>query len=331
MLIAMIICLLCGTITAMEVVGVIGSRNENVIFLYRLVIWPLIWYFLLVPLFRYILVTWAGEPTQIFPLLAFFLSISSVSSRVFMFNIENKVYFLILTFADAILQSAFNLHHRDNPIIDRFMLRTCWRRCVALPQQDATRVSGTFDPTGSLVFVDPARQRFVRMLWFQAQSIVELCTIFGASLRVWAFYDARYIFALYYQEQCETFRDGFQWADWGLKLGISVGTVLVSDMGSSYFAYIQGFPLRQSFHALTRNVTSWVSFSFMNWGGMMLLVMILCPVVGRVGNCADFDNGCTCENIKLYRELCGCCRGVGEAAANYSQRLARSAYGLCRG
>ena len=123
-----------------------------------------------------------------------------------------------------------------------------------------------------------------------------------------------------YRPKCGA--DEFNGGELVLKVMISVSCVLAGDLGTSYIVYIKKFPLAEAFKALTTQKSSWASFAIINFAGFMMLAMIFTPLVGRIGQCETFDNGCTCAGVRLYQEICGCC---GTAAEN-----AASPYELCR-
>jgi hypothetical protein len=227
-----------------------------------------------------------------------------------MYAVDNKMFFLILAAEDATLQSMFNFYYQGQPWADQFILSKVWKRCMNLRD------------TGEVAKHDDSRARLMRMYWFQAQSVVELMVIFSQTVRTWAFYESRHVFALMFRPDCDNL-DGFDWIGVLTKLAISVGMVTASDLGSSYFLFCQGFPLAEAFRMLLRRPRSWVSFGFMNFCGFCLLAMTMMPVMGRVGRCDDFDNGCSCAGLAVYKELCGCC-GLTDAQA------VASAFAICR-
>jgi len=234
----------------------------------------------------------------------------SVSSRTVMFAVDKEIFFIILAAEDALLQSAMNFYMKGQPLVDQVLLSRCWKRCLNL--------SDTLEFTKQ----DEPRAKLMRMYWFQAQSVVELQVIFSQSIRTWALYQSRHVFALMFRPNCAS-PDSFDLGSMLVKLAFSVFMVTASDAGSSYFIYCKGFPLAEAFHVLLRKRISWISFALMNFAGFALLFWSMMPVMGRVGRCDDFNNGCSCGGLAVYKEICGCCGLTDEQAA-------ASEWAICR-
>ena len=119
------------TVKEIYIVGVGGTsmeRRELIRFLYRALLWPLIWYVLLVPLFRCVLLMTGGETANPIPYLGFVLGICSVSSRTIMYAVNKEIFFLILAVEDAVLQSAMNLYDKGQPLADQLVFSKLWKR-----------------------------------------------------------------------------------------------------------------------------------------------------------------------------------------------------------
>lgn len=244
-LVGLCLCSLANIVVTMEViyVGLSGmplKRKELIIFVYRAFVWPLIWYVVVVPLFRYVLLMTSGEATNVIPYLGYLLTFISVSSRTVMYAVDNELFFLILAAEDALLQAAFNYYSHRQPLADQVILEKLWRRCLRLSD------------TGEVVRRDDSRASMMRMFWFQSQSVVELTVVFTQTVRTWAFYESRHIFANMFRPNCDSL-DGFDWEQTLTKLAISVAMISIGDLASSYFIYCKDFPLAEAFQILLKS------------------------------------------------------------------------------
>merc|ERR1712048_1069708 len=154
----------------------------------------------------------------------------------------------------GILQVSFNMHRNHFPAIDAVLVRTCWGRCCASSDRYQEQDAGV--------------RKFRRMLWFQAQSVVELCTGFALTFRRWAWYDARYIMGNMYTPDCEA-NGHFDFEDMFIKLFILMACVIAGDAGTSYYVFAKDFPLERAFQMVTKKF-SWLCFSSLNIFNMLL-------------------------------------------------------------
>lgn len=315
MMIMLAVCMAC--ILTVEVVYILGmsgmapKRKELMVFLYRAILWPILWQVLTVPLSRYSLLVLAdGSTSNAIPYLGFALTISSLSSRTVMYGVDSNLFFTILAIEDAVVQCMFNFYHNGQPLMDQLVLKHFWMRFMKLSD------------TRELARQDTDRARMMRMFWFQSQSVVELTVIFSQAFRTIALYDSRHIFGNMFRPNCES-PTSLDVNDLLIKLSISVVMIVAGDLVSSYFVYCKGFPLAEAFRMLLTNKRSWISFGLNNLLGFMLLMMTMIPIMGRTGRCTDFGNGCTCQGLVVYQEICGCC-GLSDA------ELAAQPYDLCR-
>jgi hypothetical protein len=291
-----------------EVIYILGlsgmpmERRELIVFLYRALVWPLIWCIGLLPLFSYVLLVTEGPAENSIPYLSFAMSFISLSSRALMYAVDNNMFFFILTLEDAVLQSILKLHVNHRPI-DQIIVAKLWKRCLGLRD------------IGEILQQDPERVPRMRMYWFQAQSIMELTVIVSQSIRVWALYPSRHIFALMFRPDCENL-DSFDWEANLVKFVMSVGMLIASDAGTSYLSYCKGYPLAATFRTFFSSRLAWFSIAFMNFCGFSQLIWNMQPIMGRLGRCTDFDDGCSCAGLAVYKEICGCCGLTGAAASD---------------
>jgi hypothetical protein len=291
-----------------EVIYILGlsgmpmERREFLVFLYRALVWPLIWFIGLLPLFRYVLFATEGPAESIIPYISFAMSMISLSSRALMYAVDNNTFFFMLALEDAVLQSILKLKVKHRPI-DQIIVATLWKRCLGLRD------------IGEILQQDANRVIRMRMYWFQAQSIMELTVIVSQAVRVWALYESRHIFALMFRPDCEHL-DSFDWETNLFKFVMSVFMLTTFDAGTSYLAYCKGYPLAEVFRTLFSSRISWLSFAFMNFCGFSQLIWNMQPIMGRLGRCTNFDDGCSCAGLAVYKEICGCCGLTGAAASD---------------
>jgi hypothetical protein len=205
------------------------------------------------------------------------------SSRFLLFQISDPVLFTLAGFLDILCTTLVTLF---SPRIDAFFMRYIWGRCVDNPA------------------VEPQRALMVRMLIFQAQTVLDLGLIFSTAFRSWAFWDNRYVFPSMYKHTCD---DSLELDALLQKVVISVLYVLASDMLSSYIFFFRGYPLQLAFIKILHSKVAWFMIFV-----MMIMSATVAPyqysaLAGLEGECKSFDDGCTCLGIKMWKAICGCC------------------------
>eukprot|EP00928_Gymnodinium_smaydae_P070330 TRINITY_DN54182_c0_g1_i1.p1 TRINITY_DN54182_c0_g1~~TRINITY_DN54182_c0_g1_i1.p1 ORF type:complete len:375 (-),score=10.15 TRINITY_DN54182_c0_g1_i1:142-1266(-) len=295
-------CFFCALIFTVECVYIVGGfstmsvdRKETLLFIYRLVIWPLIWYIGLMPLTRFCMF-FAPSAVSTLPIAIFALVATTGSSRILMFRMTNPTYFLILSSADTLMQVGMNLYHGKLPVVDSLLYKYGWLRCLRPPE------------------VSRDHAKWVRVIWFQAATFVELITVVATGFREWVFFESRYMISGLYQPSCS---DAFDVSALIYKVAVSVFLVVFGDIYTGYKIYARKYPVSQGLHMFISKKRVWALVILLQLSVFALIVMPLSPVPARTGGCTDFDDGCTCQNIAMFKEICGCCSANATTAGMY--------------
>eukprot|EP00928_Gymnodinium_smaydae_P082591 TRINITY_DN6590_c1_g5_i1.p1 TRINITY_DN6590_c1_g5~~TRINITY_DN6590_c1_g5_i1.p1 ORF type:complete len:564 (-),score=60.43 TRINITY_DN6590_c1_g5_i1:300-1991(-) len=292
----------CAVFFTAEVVFIVGGFStlslddkEFVLFIYRLIIWPFFWYLGLMPLTRFCMFN-APSKESVLPITIYMLVAISTSSRIVMFRMTSLKYFFALSFCDTLFQVSMNMYDGKLPIVDKVLYKFGWLRCLQRPE------------------VSWENAKWVRVIWFQTATLVEIIIIICIGFREWAFFDSRYLFTGLYQPSCN---NSFEFTSLLYKIGISLLLVVCGDLYTGYKTYARKYPVSETIKFMLGKKRTWGLIIVNQLSVFALIVMPLAPVPARSGGCTDFDNGCTCQNIAVFREICGCCSANATIAGMY--------------